>query len=134
MEIVEDSHSIVTVASFVDPSLAYLAMARLDFEGIPSWVADDAFINLNRALSIALGGVKLNVRRSDFEDARKALDADCSDELESVAFPGSESQDSCPICESHRLVYINWTSKAAALSLLTGLPLIFFYKRMKCLD
>ena len=111
-----------------------MAKARLDFEGIPCWVASDYHINLQWTISLALGGVKLKVLQFDYEDARKILNTDCSKELAQVGFPNGEDSDRCNKCGSHNLSFVNWTRKAAALSLLTGLPLIFFRKRIKCLD
>lgn len=124
----------VTLATYIDPPIAYLVKSRLDFEGIPAWIADDNHINLRWTISLALGGVKVRVLQSDFEDAQKVIETDCSDALEQIDFPEREDDEYCNKCNSSNIRYYNWTRKAAALTLLTGLPLFIFYKRLKCLD
>jgi hypothetical protein len=124
----------VTLTSFIDPPLAYLAKSRLEFEGIPTWVADDNHINLKWTLSLALGGVKIRVLEPDVEDALKVLNTDCSEALDQIEFPDIEDDEQCNKCKSLNLRLYNWTRKAAALTLLTGLPIFYFRKRLKCLD
>jgi hypothetical protein len=124
----------VTLTSFIDPPLAYLAKSRLEFEGIPTWVADDNHINLKWTLSLALGGVKIRVLEPDVEDALKVLNTDCSEALDQIEFPDIEDDEQCNKCKSLNLRLYNWTRKAAALTLLTGMPIFYFRKRLKCLD
>jgi hypothetical protein len=50
-----------------------LAKSRLEYEGIPAWVADDNHINLQWTISLALGGVKIKILESDIDDALKVL-------------------------------------------------------------
>jgi hypothetical protein len=122
------------LTSFIDPPLAYLAKSRLEFEGIPTWVADDNHINLKWTLSLALGGVKIRVLEPDVEDALKVLNTDCSEALDPIEFPDIEDDEQCNKCKSLNLRLYNWTRKAAALTLLTGMPIFYFRKRLKCLD
>lgn len=122
------------MASFIDPPIAYLAKSRLEFEGIPSWIADDFHINLKWTISLALGGVKIKILESDYEDAQKVLNTDCSEALEHISFPEGVDDECCSKCNSFNLHPYNWTRKAAALTLLTGLPLFYFSKGLKCLE
>lgn len=122
------------MTSFIDPPLAYIAKSRLEFEGIPSWIADEYHINLKWTISLALGGVKIKILESDYEDAQKVLETDCSEALENVEFPEISEDEYCHNCHSMNLKLYNWTRKVAALTLLTGLPLFYFRKRLKCLD
>ena len=133
-EIERNYNRLVTLASFIDPALAYLAKSRLEFEGIPSWVSDEYHINLQWTISLALGGVKINILESDYKDAQKVLETDCSEALEYIAFPEIADDEYCNKCNSINLKLYNWNRKAAALTLLTGLPLFYFRKRIKCLD
>ena len=122
------------MASFIDPPIAYLAKSRLKYEGIPSWIADDYHINLKWTISLALGGVKIKILESDYEDAQKVLNTDCSEALEQISFPEISDDERCDKCGSLNLISYNWTRKAAALTLLTGLPFFYFRKRYKCLN
>ena len=122
------------MTSFIDPPIAYLAKSRLEFEGIPAWVADDYHINLKWTISMALGGVKIKILESDIEDALKVLNTDCSEALEQIEFPDIEDEERCTKCNSLNLRLYNPTRKAAALTLLTGLPIFYFRKRLECLD
>ena len=128
------SSILVTVATYIDPPIAYLAKSRLDYEGIPCWIADDYHINLKWTISSALGGVKLRVQESDIEDAIKVLTTDCSGDLEGIEaiFPEPDNDEYCNKCGSLDLYLLNWSRKAAALSLLIGFPILFFRKRLKC--
>jgi ribosomal protein S27AE len=123
---------LVTLATFMDPPMAYLAKSRLEYEGIPSWIADDYHINLQWTISLALGGVKIRILESDYEDAQKVLNTDCSEALEQISFPEISDSERCSKCGSTNLVSYNWTRKAAALTLLTGLPIFYFRRRHKC--
>jgi hypothetical protein len=111
-----------------------LAKSRLEYEGIPAWVADDYYINLKWTISLALGGVKVKILESDYEDAYKVLNTDCSRALEQISFPEIDEDERCGRCGSPDIILNNWTRKAAALTLLTGLPIFFFRKRYKCLN
>ena len=111
-----------------------MAKSRLEYEGIPAWVADDYHINLKWTISMALGGVKVKIIESDLEDALRVLNTDCSEALDEIDFPEIQEDELCEKCRSLNLKLYNWTRKAAALTLLTGLPLFFFRKRIKCLD
>ena len=133
-DIERNNHRLVTLASFIDPPLAYLAKSRLEFEGIPSWIADDYLINLKWTISLALGGVKIKILESDYKDAQKVLKKDCPEALEHIKFPEIADDEYCNNCKSLNLKLYNWTRKAAVLTLLTGLPLFYFRKRFKCLD
>ena len=122
------------MASFIDPPLAFLLKSRLEFEGIVAWVADDHHINLQWTISLALGGVKVKVMEADREDAQKVLYSDCAEALDAISFPGDVEAACCEKCGSMDLKRYSLTRKAAALTLLTGLPFIYFGKRVKCRD
>jgi len=128
------NNRLITLASFIDPPLAYLAKSRLEYEGIPAWVVDDYYINMKWTISLALGGVKIKIFEPDYADANKVLNTDCSEALEQISFPDVSDDERCSRCGSKDLILYNWTRKAAALTLLTGLPIFIFRKRYKCLN
>ncbi|MGD9367294.1 MAG: hypothetical protein PVH87_16460 [Desulfobacteraceae bacterium] len=108
----------VTLASFLDPPIAYLAKSRLEYEGIPVWVADDYHINLKWTISMALGGVKIKIIEADMEDALKVLSTDCSEALDQIEFPEIEDDERCNKCRSLNLKLYNWTRKDYRFSIL----------------
>jgi hypothetical protein len=72
-ESVPDTAPLVTVRWFGNVSDAYPAKSRLDSAGIQSFLADQ---NMGRLFSIAVGGVKLQVRSEDAASATEILDSE----------------------------------------------------------
>lgn len=125
-----------TIASFRDVPLAELAKAKLESRGIYCFLANKNHIEMNWLYSFALGGVKVQVRSEDTEEAIRILNEDNSDDLEYIDhdFPPVEKNDLCEKCGSANISVINFSRKAGALSLLFGLPLLLFGRRYKCQD
>ena len=69
------SGGLETVAQFHDPVDAQLLQGRLQAEGIPAFLADEHLIQANRLLSIALGGVRVQVPRELLAGARRVIAA-----------------------------------------------------------
>lgn len=89
-----------TVATFSFPHEAHIARAKLESEGIPALMADEHTINMPWLYSNALGGVRLQVPSSAFDQAKEILARDCSDDL--IAEVG-ENPYICPSCGSAEL-------------------------------
>jgi hypothetical protein len=64
---------LVTIARFSSAIEAHLARTKLESEGIQAFVADEHMIAINPIYDLALGGVKLQIKNSDVERARKSL-------------------------------------------------------------
>lgn len=126
--------SYVTVRSYRDPIDAELGRARLESEGIASVIADDELIAMQWDLSLAVGGAKLKVAEMDQARASEILGEDRSGDLailpESLSAPTAEVQ--CPACGSFELQASTARRRWAALSLLSGLPLIFGRREWVC--
>ncbi len=56
---------LITIANFTLPVEANLAKAKLESDGIQSFVIDEHTVGMDFAYSQALGGVKLQVRKKD---------------------------------------------------------------------
>ncbi|GAC1628667.1 MAG: hypothetical protein NVS9B10_18850 [Nevskia sp.] len=69
------SGGLETIAQFNDPVDAQLLQGRLQAEGIPAFLADEHLIQANRLLSIALGGVRVQVAGDDLARALAVLAA-----------------------------------------------------------
>ena len=126
----------VTIASFRDLPLAELAKAKLESEGVTSFLLNKNHISINWLYSFALGGVQVQVRLDDAEKASKILNEDCTSELDEIEdiLPPIDQNDLCPNCGSRNLELQQASRKAGALTLLTGFPFILFRKRYKCRD
>ncbi len=67
------SDDLVTVATFMNPVQADFARAILEMDGIECRLVDETFSNVAPFYSLAIGGVKLQVRESDAPRAVAAL-------------------------------------------------------------
>lgn len=65
---------LVTVAKFGNPIDAHLAKTKLDSENISSYVFDENMISMNPTLDLALGGIRLKVKKSEALKAFEILD------------------------------------------------------------
>jgi len=70
-----DAESLVTVATFDSLPQAELARGLLDAEGIRSFVIDAETVNMAWYISGAVGGIKLQVAKSDFLAAERILNS-----------------------------------------------------------
>ena len=70
------------IARFDSMPEAHIAMGRLEAEGIESWLADEHLVQTDWLYSIAVGGIKLQVRPELAQRALEILNTDYSGELE----------------------------------------------------
>ena len=93
-------NDLVPVRFYDDPMEAHLGRCLLQNEGIEAYVNDEHIIGLNRALGVALGGVKLKVALTDKERALLILQ-------ETEHRPYLDDEDKpihCPKCGSADLL------------------------------
>ncbi|HSK76243.1 MAG TPA: DUF2007 domain-containing protein [Thermoanaerobaculia bacterium] len=124
---------LVTVETFSTPWEAQLARARLETEGIHSVIADENFVRLYCALSNALGGVKLQVRKEDAPRAAELLqDRHPIPEIYLVTEEDA-AQPRCPGCKSDNLDFERWSRLGFLGSLvILGVPLPIPRRRWIC--
>ncbi len=67
------SEELVTIASFATLIRAQEAKLWLEEEGIPTFIADAEFVNMEWALGFAVGGAKVQVPKSRQADAEAVL-------------------------------------------------------------
>jgi hypothetical protein len=65
---------LVTIRQFRDLPEALLAKGSLESSGIECFLADENLVRLDWFISNFIGGIKLNVRAADVENARRILD------------------------------------------------------------
>ena len=132
------SDRLVTVATFQNPIHAQLAKVHLDLADIECFLVDEEVISMNWFYSTALGGVKVQVRESDYEEAVEALRS--SETPEPPTEEAAESDDTvpdvaCPKCSSSSVSRERFSRKAAFISMLIArFPLPWPRRRLVCLD
>ncbi|MGA8622941.1 MAG: DUF2007 domain-containing protein [Candidatus Sulfotelmatobacter sp.] len=90
---------LVTVRQFRDLPEALLAKGSLESAGIECFLADENLVRLDWFISNFIGGIKLNVRAADVENAQKLLDEPILEGLY-VQGIGLYEQPRCPKCQS----------------------------------
>jgi hypothetical protein len=94
-----EMRELVTVRQFRDLPEALLAKGSLESAGIECFLADENLVRLDWFISNFIGGIKLNVRAADAENARKLLDEPILEGLY-VQGIGLYEQPRCPKCQS----------------------------------
>jgi tetratricopeptide (TPR) repeat protein len=123
-------HNLVTVAEFSQAPEAYVPKGLLEAEGIWAFIADEYTVTANWLYSRVLKGVKLQVRESDLEAARRILGLEEAVPEEEAKVPEEER---CPRCGSTNIQYRWFSSRWVFLSwLLLGFPLPFLKRRWVC--
>ncbi|MBU0494185.1 MAG: hypothetical protein KKA73_24265 [Chloroflexi bacterium] len=129
---------LITIAAFSHQAEAHIPQARLEAEGIWSFIADRETVGANWLYSNAVGGVKLQVRDTDLDRAIEILgieppeiefdDADWMDEEQ-------DDESTCPSCQSDNIHYERFAMRPLfATWLLFGIPLPFLKRMWKCND
>jgi putative signal transducing protein len=90
---------LVTIRQFRDLPEALLAKGSLESAGIECFLADENLVRLDWFISNFIGGIKLNVKAADAENARKMLDEPILEGLY-VQGIGLYEQPRCPQCQS----------------------------------
>lgn len=90
---------LVTIRKFRDLPEALLAKGCLESVGIECFLGDENLVRLDWFISNFIGGIKLNVRPADAENARKLLDEPILEGLY-VQGVGLYEQPRCPQCQS----------------------------------
>ncbi len=131
-------HNLVTVAAFSQAPEAYVAKGLLETEGIWAFVADEYTITANWLYSLALKGVKLQVRESDVAEARRILNLN-EGVLEAQGIPSRNGEEEvaeeerCPLCGSVNVQYRRFATRWVFVSwFLLGFPLPFLKRRWVC--
>ena len=118
---------LVTVARFIEPSEAHVVRALLDSAGLGSSTASEHHVTADYQISLALGGVRIQVPLENREEAealvasysRGELQRDLELEL------GIDAQDLCPQCSSREIAWR--IPKATAFALLVFMLFLFSF-------
>jgi len=128
---------LITIATYTNPLEAHIVRGRLQAEGIETYVAHEHHIWANWFLSTALGGVKLQVRPEDAQQAQEILRQEQEGDYEMLVAEAdkasAEPRPACPVCGSEDIAP---TRRSGRLSLfivwLSSLPLPYSNVTMAC--
>lgn len=113
---------LVTIRQFRDLPEALLAKGSLESAGIECFLADENLVRLDWFISNFIGGIKLNVRAADVENARKILDEPILEGLY-VQGVGLYEQPRCPKCQSLDVNFQELDRPIAYISAFLRLPI-----------
>src|SRR4029077_18277744 len=113
---------LVTIRQFRDLPEALLAKGSLESAGIECFLADENLVRLDWFISNFIGGIKLNVRAADGENARKILDEPILEGLY-VQGVGLYEQPRCPKCQSLDVNFQELDRPIAYISAFLRLPM-----------
>ena len=108
---------IITVSTHTTGIEAHIVKCRLEYEGIPAFVAFEHHIWAMWSRSVALGGVRVQVPVAFLESAKIVVSNIISGEYESELKTEELSTDyiACPSCSSEDTKAVNWSWKIALL-------------------
>jgi len=117
-----------TIATFSLPEEAHLLRTRLESVGIPAFVQDEHFVQLDWLYSNAIGGVRVQVADEDLEATREFLAADAPQPC-----PEAEEVD-CTWCGSSDVELDPWPRLISYLAvLICRFPFLYTRRRWRCL-
>ncbi|WP_057657692.1 hypothetical protein [Pseudoxanthomonas dokdonensis] len=127
---------LIIIGRYIDPWEAYILRGLLLAEGIPASVAGDQHVVANWPMSMALGGVALQVPLAFREQAAALIDDYHAGVLEQAFLADDPSRaDTCPACGSLQIAAaVPLTQKllAVATCLVASAPFPARASRMSC--
>ena len=128
-----EARDLVTIRQFRDLPEALLAKGALDSAGIECFLVDQNMVRMDWFISNLLGGIKLQVKREDLEEASAVL-AEPIPEAFDVDGVGSYQQPQCPRCASLEIVDQTGLDKRFALIGLAigSIPVPLSRKNWRC--
>lgn len=125
----------VTLITFTNQLEAHIVLGRLQAEGIPAYIAFEHHIAVEWWLSLALGGVRIQVPKGYYESALNILEAINNGKYENTLLEefGLSDPVVCPSCSSKNTASIAWLWKLAIfLGFLTMLHVPYTRHLFKC--
>jgi hypothetical protein len=111
---------LVTIRHFRDLPEALLAKGALEAAGIESSLADENMVRMQWFISSGIGGIRLQVKKEDVDEALSLLGEPIPETFE-VEGVGSFEQPKCPRCGSLDITHQAGLDKRFALPALWGL-------------
>jgi predicted Zn-ribbon and HTH transcriptional regulator len=104
-KILTKADPLVTIATFTYPMEAHLNRAKLESEGIDAFVADEHLVQANWLYSLAIGGVRLQVKESEVEESLSILNSATEPFPEELSTFIDDVNEHCPKCNSPDIRY-----------------------------
>ncbi len=126
---------IKTVSTHTTGIEAHIVRCRLEYEGIPAFVAFEHHIWAMWTHSVALGGVRVQVPSSHFDSAQTIVSNISTGVYESELNMDEQIPDKsiCPSCNSEVIMDINWPWKTAlAVLFILSMPFPYTRHMKKC--
>ncbi len=114
---------LVTIDRFLFLAEAELARTRLEAAGIDAVLADENVVRLSWGDAQAHGGVRLQVRRRDAEEAREVLEEEGEEPPSERWLTPPHSKDSCRRCFSEEIYPATNRIRVFAAALLAAMLL-----------
>ena len=95
----------VTIASYRDPSEAWIPQTLLESAGISVFLRDENTVRLDWGVSNAIGGIRLQVDRKNAEAAMKLLHESAPAEIVYDEDEEPYLQPACPVCHSEDISF-----------------------------
>jgi len=93
----------ITIATYQYPHQAHLVQSKLESEGIGTFLKDKLTVQVNHFLSQAVGGVKLQINQSNFEQAKEILASLHFQEENENTNQLALDSSACPNCHSKNI-------------------------------
>jgi len=122
---------LVTIRQFRDLPEALLAKGCLESVGIECFLGDENLVRLDWFISNFIGGIKLNVKVADVENARKILDEPILEGLY-VQGVGLYEQPRCPKCQSLDVNFKELDRPIAYMSAFLSVPMPVHRRAWRC--
>jgi hypothetical protein len=122
---------LITIRQFRDLPEALLAKGCLESAGIECFLADENLVRLDWFISNFIGGIKLNVKAADVENARNILDEPILEGLY-VQGIGLYEQPRCPQCRSLDVNFQELDRPIAYMSAFLRVPLPVQRRAWRC--
>ncbi len=117
-----------TVDRFFHPTEAHIAAGKLESEGIPVFLLGINHASVNWLISVALGGIRLQVPANHVDDARQLLA-----QLDNPSEQGESECPECPECGGSDTTAMSNSRKIAFLAIhLFSIPLPWQSNRRHC--
>lgn len=126
---------LITVATFLNPVQAHIVRGRLECEEIIAFVSHEHHIWAKWPLSQALGGVKVQVASSNYENAMEVISGINTGKFSELLEESEqfEERPECARCGSGRIMALDWSWKLSIVSsFLFLLPLPYTTKLKRC--
>lgn len=119
----------VVLEQFISPAAAHQCRMVLEEAGLDCWMADEHMTGMHFQLGIAVGGVKVFVRRRELQTAREILQAVPAAVAADPQGESTQDTQACPRCGAPTVPSAPVTQRVETLSMFLVFGVPFAQKR-----